>query len=255
MKKYIYPDEGDFLTSLYISTKSDEKYWEESEKNILNKMIDKIQGMPKLPNMLDVGCGYGRLFDVFYPYVETITGIEPDYNRYLNAKQNAMNINPEKIKVVNEYIDYIKDEYFDVALVSHIFQHIPFESINHTLSILNMVIPTGGYVFVTTTFSNTSEDIYTLEYLKDGEYVSELVTERDFANRFEEKGVLPVRNISFNTMERLFRQNDFEILEMYGYHFNISEENSILTIEFDEEENRNKIFKEAKDMLYIVKRK
>ena len=96
MNKYNYPDEGDKITTILIEEKSDNKYWEESERNVLDIMIEDIRKMPNKPKFLDLGCGTGRLFSVFYPYVENIIGVEPDLERFNKSKNEAEKINSEK---------------------------------------------------------------------------------------------------------------------------------------------------------------
>ncbi len=254
MEKYKYPDNNDNLTCLYISSKSDEEYWAKSEEYILEKIIDKIKKISEPINFLDLGCGLGRLFNVFYPYVKSITGIEPDYSRYTGAVEEAKRIDPKKIKVRNEFIDNVGEEKFNAVMISHVFQHIPFEKTKHILNMLKNVIPSGGLLFITTTFTDQSEDIFTLEYLKDKKHYAEKVNEEEFIKRFNEKGTLPVRVFSYNTLETIFLENEFEMEEMYGYHFDVSLADK-MTTDFDIQRNKDKEYKGAKDVLYILRRK
>ena len=253
MEKYKYPDNNDNLTEIYINSKSNAKYWEKSEKNILDKIIKKIKMMPKPINFLDLGCGSGRLFNVFYPYVNSITALEPDYDRYLWAKSEAQKIDANKIVVKNSFIDMVVDKQFNTVMISHVFQHIPFDTIKYTLHVLSNMIPRGGLLFITTTLTNRENDIFTLEYLKNNKHFSEIVTEQEFVERFNDKNVLPVRQFSYNTMFALFSQEGFKIEDMFGYHFNISLSEK-MNIKFDEMRNKSKNYEGAKDVLYILRR-
>ena len=254
MEKYVYPDDSDNLTCLYISTDSNEKYWADSEQNVLNKIVNKIKHLPTPPNFLDLGCGLGRLFSVFYPYVSSITGLEPDYNRFSEALKEAQRIDDSKIIVINDFIDSVKTYKFNSVLVSHVFQHIPFEITKNTLNTLKNIIPSGGLLFITTTFTDASSDIFTLEYLKNGKHFSEPVSEKDFIKRFNEKGLLPVREFCYNTMNSLFTEKGFIIEEMFTYHFDISLTDKLPTVDFDEQRNKAKLYKGSKDVLYILRR-
>lgn len=255
MKTYEYPDKGDSLTCLFISNESNEEYWADSENNILNMMIQHIRKLDKKPQFLDLGCGLGRLFSVFYPFVKSITGLEPDAERFSQAQKEATRIDIDKIKVINADISCINNEKFDAVLVSHIFQHIPFETTKSIFKKLSNIIPNGGLLFITTTFTNTNEDVFTLEYLKNNKHFSEVVSEKDFIKRFYTKDVLPVREFSANTMQKLFDTNFFEVKKTFCYHFDVSKMANLPSITYDEEMNLSGDLKNAKDVLYILRRK
>ena len=255
MSDYIYPDKSDVLTNLYITTKSNEKYWEESENNVLQKIIEKIKEIEKSPRLLDLGCGQGRLFNVFYNYVSHITGLEPDYNRYLDAEMEAKKVDSKKIDVINGYIDCLKDDAYDVVIISHIFQHIPIEETKKTLDCLQDMITKDGYIFITTTFSDMSKDSYKLVYLKDNKYFEENVTENEFVKKSAEEGILPTREFSYKTMEILAKNSGFVIEDMFLYHFKVQKDGEVLATVYDEKMNKEKKYQEAKDVLYVLRKK
>lgn len=255
MNNYKYPDNSDKLTTLYIDNKSNSIYWSESEKNVLNKIISRINSLDIKPDFLDLGCGLGRLFSVFIPHVNSITGLEPDNERFLHAKKEAENLNYKNIQVFNDNISLVAHKKYMATLVSHVFQHIPLDSTNEILKTLNDIIPAGGLLFITTTFTSQENDIFTLEYLKNDEWFSEKVSEADFIKRFTEEGVLPVRLFSYNTMNSLFENNNFIIEDIFAYHFKVSEIDAIPDVKFDENRNNQKLYSGAKDVLYILRKK
>lgn len=254
MKNYIYPDEGDKLTSLFISLDSDEKYWAESEENVLNVVIERIKKLSDKPKFLDLGCGLGRLFSVFYPYVNTITGLEPDKQRFSEAKKEALKIDENKINVINDDISCIENEKYDAVLVSHVFQHIPFETIEDIFRKLSDIIPSEGILCITTTFTSEDEDIFSLEYLKRGKRISEIVSEKKFTKSFSKKGIVPVRAFSIKTMQNIFEKNNFILENKLAYHFDISLLKGKQNIEFDNKMNELGKLEGAKDILYILRR-
>ena len=254
MKDYSYPDKNEKLTCLLINTEYDENYWTESEKNVLNMIITRIKKLPKKPNLLDLGCGMGRLFSVFAPYVESITGVDPDINRLNEAKKEARTLSNINIKLINGDISKVEQNTYETVLISHIFQHIPIKTIENIVEKLSKIVPIGGVVCTTTTFTYLDKDVYTIEYLKQGKRVSKVVDEEIFNNNISNSGTLPVREMSLNTMKKIFKKYGFELEKMVGYHFKKEKAKENLSIEYDNKMNNSGKIKNAKDSMYIFRK-
>lgn len=254
MKKYIYPDEGDKLTYLFINTESDEKYWDESEKNVLNMMISRIKEFPQKPSLLDLGCGMGRLFPMFASYVKSITGVDPDESRLTEAIKEAKKIREIEIELINGDITKVEKNKYDVVLISHIFQHIPKNTIENIVEKLSKMIPIGGIICTTTTYTDSKKDVYTMEYLKDGKRVSKRIDEKTFNENISNNGILPVREMSFNTMKTIFGSYGFVVEKMVGYHFKKENTKEELSVENDNQMNKTGNIKNAKDSMYIFRK-
>ena len=255
MEKYSYPDEEDKLTTTFITQDSNAKYWEESEKNILNAIINKIKNMPKKPKLLDLGCGTGRLFSVFYSYVESITGVEPDESRASEAVKEAEKIDDKKIKVLNGDISAVKDKKFDVIVVSHVFQHIALESVVDIVSSLRNIIEDEGLLCITTTYSGSRKDILSLEYSKKGKREFKRISKKRFNKIVNTNTALPVRKFSINTIKSILNNNNFTIQQKLCYHFKKEKIKSELSVEKDNKLNETGDIQHAIDVLYVCKKK
>jgi len=253
MKPYQYPDENDTITCSFIDTKSNTTYWGESEKHVLEFAITALKSLPS-PRFLDLGCGMGRLFSTFLPYTASLVGVEPDIARYQVALETASSLSNPKLTVLHGDVTSVSSSTFDAAICSHIFQHIPFEMVETMLEKLSLLLPSGALLFITTTFTDHAEDIFTLEHKEGNTHIVETVSKQEFENRFLEKGILPVRIFSLSTIQSLCSQYGFTI-EMYrGYHFSLKSMPKPYSVTFDDEKNATKDLQDAKDVLYIVRR-
>ena len=86
---YTYPDANDLLTIELINKEFDGEYWGKSEENLFPTIVEAVEGVAGERNMLDLGCGMGRLFPYFAPYMQNIQALEPDVERYAEAVKAA----------------------------------------------------------------------------------------------------------------------------------------------------------------------
>ena len=82
---YTYPDKEDKLTCQLIDTEFDGAYWGKSEDEVLrqameavDRLVEQKKARGQAVNLLDLGCGMGRLFTVFAEKADSITAAEPD---------------------------------------------------------------------------------------------------------------------------------------------------------------------------------
>lgn len=232
MKEYKYPDKDDLLTCELIDSEYDGKYWEESEKALIKLATSKIESSVKSregKRLLDVGCGIGRLFEFFSPYVGEIVAVEPDSERYEQAAYTAGVLNGRtaagehdgcRVHVTNGDISTVPSgEKFDVVLSSHVLQHIPHEVCRKLMQDMTQHMNDDGLLILTTTFTQGEADRFYRESRKDGKRVSEECDYEGFEALFSEENVLPVRIFSEKTIKELARECGLELVEYRCYHY------------------------------------
>ena len=166
---YTYPDKNDMLTMELINQEFDGIYWGKSEEEVLSYAIQSINGIEGHKKMLDLGCGMGRLFETFSPYVDFIQAVEPDEQRYAEAVK-AASVFDEKVNVKHGDLSALEqdDERFQIILMSHILQHMKEESVIRILEDLESKTEANAIHVVTTTHTEGDENLYYREFWSDG---------------------------------------------------------------------------------------
>lgn len=261
MKEYKYPDKDDLLTCSLIENNYDGNYWESSEIAVLKYMVNEINKMksePKDRNMLDVGCGMGRLFEIFSGCVGKITGTEPDIERFHSAciaadvcnEATVRNADRAEVRVIHGTIDEItEDNYFDVILSSHVLQHITHETCESLFADMSAKLRRGGLLILTTTCTAGQTDLFFKESWKNNCRFAEEIDAFEFKKTFEKEDILPVRIFAEATIKALAVTNGLEIVKHGGYHY--SGHN---TPQDDVEANRCGDIKNARDSFWILKK-
>lgn len=121
---YSYPDNEDKLVTAFIEKAEPYgEYWQESEENILRVVKKHIENnLDNFNNLLDVGCGEGRLFEWFKEF-NHIVALDADNERLETAKSNAIKLGIEnKISFHNilftDFGGEVGEEKFEVILCS-----------------------------------------------------------------------------------------------------------------------------------------
>ncbi len=216
---YIYPDKNDAITKHIVAEEFDTSYWEDSENLVLKYVFDYLVKDAQPIHMVDIGCGTGRLFGKFAPYVDTIQALEPDPKRFSNSCDEAKNYSG-KITVENSDISGLQDDKrFDFALVSHILQHIAPSAVALIISSLYSHMVDGGLVAVTTTHTSSAKDEYTYECVVDGKRISKAITKDTFLESVGNKDGIPACIFADNTVPEMFRDAGFELIMKKYYHY------------------------------------
>lgn len=216
---YRYPDKDDVLTCQLIDNEFDGRYWGESEKFIIKEINDELVKFNEPVKMLDVGCGMGRLFGEFAPYVESIAAVEPDRDRFSASVKEAESFGG-KVSVRNGDVSLIgDDEKYSFVLISHILQHIKDESIAQMLDAVTEHLLPGGIVAVTTTHTSEESDLFFKEFSIDGERQSEEIDYDGFNECFSSENVLPVRLFAEDTVKKLFTSRGYSLVNRKYYHY------------------------------------
>lgn len=253
---YEYPDKNDSLTVQLIDTEYDGSYWAESEEFVLSKAIESISALKEKDDekrLLDVGCGKGRLIQVFAPYVDTITAVEPDLNRFSEAAQQGINVSAaysKDVDVIHGDISSVEPHLkFDVILSSHVLQHITRSMTKELVESMSDKLEEDGLLILTTTHT-TGEDQFFKEEWNAGMRSSQPITAENFDATFFKEGALPVRIFSEDTIINLAQSCNLSLEKIYCYHFKGHK-----SVEDDLVANRTHDTGSARDVMYIFRKK
>jgi SAM-dependent methyltransferase len=192
---YQYPDLFDQITvALLQSKKLDLEFLEQSENTVLAS-VEKLFLNQSFGNLLDLGCGAGRLTIKYAEYFNQVTALEPDIERLRIARDN---INSNKTKNV-AYLQApflkaeLQDEYFDVVLCNQVIQHIDTAMIEPMMQRIFRLLKSDGIMVLTTSHSTRNDDFYVKSFLDKGEVVCVDISGQEF-NRLTTNSheILPV---------------------------------------------------------------
>ena len=258
MTDFTYPDVNDALTVELIDSSFNSRYWEESERNVLNYAKEYMAGsfdreLKKLSH-LDLGCGEGRLIPEFAEMEASVTGLDPDSVRLERAKETVSEKELKNVLLFNDYSSSFLEKFpetcFDTVLCSHIFQHISHDITAGILEDLGKMTSEDSVIIITTTFAAGEENIYSKEYFSEGKRVSEITDISGFEEAMGNVGTLPVCRFSRSYFEKLLKEKGFETVYFAAYHFEDADEASQDRQLNQSQENLSK----ARDAFYIVKK-
>jgi len=223
-ESYIYPDGGEAITIALIGeTEPYPGYWQASEDGVLDRGIKMISKNGLKGSLLDVGCGFGRLLLKFSKYFDLLYGVEPDRERYEVCKKNISEWSmEEKVRLFNGTVDMLDDRLcFDVILCSHVIQHIPEQISVQLLKTFRKLLKDNGLLILTTSHSDTNEDIYLKNYINtEGKRAEAKISQKEF-NSFENKnGILPTKMFSWHNLQKLLEAGGFHVIDSRVYHDN-----------------------------------
>lgn len=212
--KYTYPDRHDKITVEYINTAQYiPNYWEISEAFVLSEIIDKIvQVWGTTGKLLDVGCGEGRLFEVFKDFSSNIDAIEPDYDRYLVAK--GKNDHVENVGI----IDYDSAEKYHIVLSSHIIQHVATDTLDEHLNKLSSFLLPNGLLVVNTCHSVIGKDYFVKSEIINDMNVETQIEIDEFNLLTSAKGILPIHFFWVQDLIKRISAIGFDLLDVVVYH-------------------------------------
>ena len=205
VSEFKYPDENDKLTAELIQNEFDDVYWGESEERILRiaeEFLLKNCGKETLGNtdLLDLGCGTGRLIPRFAHLFRKVVGIEPDPGRCAEAAALVRDMAVPNAEVLNTdsagYLREHPDAHFGVVLCSHVFQHISHDITIGILRDLEKCTDESTVFIFTTTFISDDANEYSTEFFLDGRRVSEITDYNGFIDAMGKPGTLPVCRFS-----------------------------------------------------------
>ncbi|MCL1470957.1 class I SAM-dependent methyltransferase [Argonema antarcticum] len=167
-------------------------------------------GLKPTENVLDIGCGAGRMayalayylaptaryegFDIAQPLIEwagkNITARFPNFNfRQVNIYNKLYN--PDGTLQATEFAFPYEDETFDFALLTSVFTHLPSEEVRHYLDEIVRVLKPGGRCLCTVLLHNEESQ----KLMEEGKSTANLVYQID--DYFATSPDVPERFIGF----------------------------------------------------------
>lgn len=224
MNNYEYPDFADQITMKFIHLNEYfPNYWSRSEQRILSLVKSIIlENCPlETRTLLDAGCGEGRLIPVFLPFVAEIMAIEPDFNRYIKAKEETgKHPDGEKAQIVQTDLSgFQTDRKFDIVLSSHVIQHIPTPSTSGHLKKLAQMTEPGGLLIINTCHTVVGHEIKVVnEITEKGDFIEHEINEEEFNKFAVSKDRLPMRKFCKEDLEKNMEELGFESIFYNVFH-------------------------------------
>jgi ubiquinone/menaquinone biosynthesis C-methylase UbiE len=105
----------------YLSKNPIEKWLWQQKKSTIKKYISSIQ----IKNIIELGCGDGRLIDIFNPKIH-YTGVDISPTQVKNARKHIKKINRRNASVIKDDILNlkIKPNTYDAALLCDVIEHV-----------------------------------------------------------------------------------------------------------------------------------
>ncbi|MBS9773711.1 MAG: class I SAM-dependent methyltransferase [Tenacibaculum sp.] len=99
-------------------------------------------------NILEIGCGSGRITKDLAKYAKSITAIDPDDNSLKIAKENLTSNKITFIKGLGEDLSFLKDKKFDVVIYSLSLHHIPYKAMELSLKQATELLNDNGKLII-----------------------------------------------------------------------------------------------------------
>ena len=258
---YVYPDKNDMLTCQLIDTEYDTKYWSESEGLVLQQAMEEINLLKescskknqKL-NLLDLGCGMGRLFSVYAEKADRITAAEPDEGRWRVASIEAERVSARSEKEIRVFHGDAAclpaEETYNLIVSSHVLQHITSGMAADMMHTMADKLEQDGILILTTTYTSDTEDLFYLESWKDGRRHNEVTDKASFNRAFGGEAVLPVRMFTSQSILSMAEKENLDLIRMSRYHYQMHHSASE-----DIEANRAGKGDGARDIMYIFRKR
>jgi SAM-dependent methyltransferase len=247
---YQYPDHQDRLTCELIEKEYQADYWAESEKRVLQIALDVLRKRGR-GDLLDLGCGVGRLFSVFAPYVTQITALEPDIQRCRQARKSASLLKFPPIEVQNGDASLLdKNRSFAFCLCSHVLQHLSEQEMESVLSAISRHTSRGSLLILTTTYTPGSKTRYLCTFTnEDGIRCEKELTPAEFEGLFPAQDVLPVAMFAEEDILSRMRKHGFSLIQREYYHYSGHQ-----SAEQDRQKNLLACGEGARDIFYLLEK-
>lgn len=148
-------------------------YWTKADNWILDQLTKRVRKIRNIKNnrelnILDVGCGDGKIISVIAQKDDNIHIIEPDAERLEKAISLLRTMQCENVTSNEsgvEGIDLLPNNY-DIIICSHVIQHIHTKHCVSILSKLHNALKKDGELFLLFSMSYTNQDEYVVHGLE-----------------------------------------------------------------------------------------
>jgi len=225
--EYVYSDDSDNITDILMSG-TDTADWEREDNEINDRAIGLIKKLVtrKEPVLLDAGCGTGRLLPTFAPHFSHIIALEPDAERYEEAKGKLKHLGmAHKIDLRNLCVEeYRPSGRIDVVLFNHVLQHIGCNQIDTVMRTFGRIQDVGGLLLLSTCHSCTEKDYFTKARVVGSKHTEEEIGEEEFNSLTAggQKGLLQSHFFCQKSIERILQQANYRIVDFKPYHHSIA---------------------------------
>jgi len=167
-------------------------------------------------NLLDVGCGMGRIIAKLGRLFSNVVCLEPDATRIAAARKEARKagsgLSLDRLRFVHQTFDLALSDVrrvYDAITCVQALQHLPSDQVLLWVAKMYRLLRPGGVAVVATTWSTSRK--LTVEGLPSAPAVSR--KRFDAAARGAEPGKLAVQWFSQKQLKQIFLQQGFRILE------------------------------------------
>ncbi|MGN1333728.1 MAG: class I SAM-dependent methyltransferase, partial [Anaerovoracaceae bacterium] len=260
---YTYPDKDDRLTCQLIEKEFDGTYWTESEALVLEQAWEELRALKEKKNVaeknspfnvLDLGCGMGRLFSEESKVADEITGVEPDAARFAAAEAEGCRVSQSAnipVTVINGDVSSLpQDKKYSAVISSHVLQHITCNMAADMMKKMADLLEPEGILVMTTTYTHSEEDGFFCESWYGEKRISEKIDKERFDGLFGAESVLPVRIFAEDSIVSMAEAEGLELIRTSRYHY----QNHHSTEE-DEEANLSGEYEGARDIMYVFRKK
>lgn len=99
-------------------------------------------------NILEIGCGSGRITKDLAKHAKSVTAIDPDNKSLKQAKENIKANNITFIKGSGEDLSFLNLEKFDTVVYSLSLHHIPYQKMESSLIQATELLNNSGQIIV-----------------------------------------------------------------------------------------------------------
>lgn len=211
-------------TRRMILRQFNEAYWIASEMRAISSVVEWLRSKGNyVEQILDVGCGEGRLLPLFTTYSRHLYAVEPDATSIELAQKVASANKYDQVTFRNMCIEQFHTEWkgnraFDLVICSHVLQHVNTEAVTEIVSSLGELTQKGGRIMVTTCFSNeASDEFIACEWANDGTQIERQIGEHEFNHRVSANS-LAVHRFTLDMIDQVFGQAGLEIIDIGLFH-------------------------------------
>jgi len=191
-------------------------YWEgreyehKSEEIALKAFLDKV---PKIANILEIGCGYGRHTNTYVHRGKKIVLTDPCASLLAKARKrlaNHNNITFTQLKLENLPKKFRKNS-FDLIIMIRVMHHL--ENPKKTITSINHLLKPGGYLVIE--FANKLHGKELVKNLLKGNltFPLEIFPTDKRSVRNKKKGTLPFLNFHPDIIKEELTNQSFQIIE------------------------------------------